>query len=118
MNQGYEPHVFDTPINRVKKFLEILRYTQNDEAKHKKEMNELKMNIKILLDKYKCQQQNTTVYTQQILVDISDNYKKFKDAEEKYELSHQKVNNVKLIIESINIRPYIHNALQEFNFEL
>jgi tRNA A37 N6-isopentenylltransferase MiaA len=108
----------ETPINRVKRFLEIYRYTQADATKKKKEMDELKMAIKILLDNYKSHQINTTVYTQQMLVDISDNYKKFKEVEEKYIFSQRKVENVKRIIESVNIRPYIHNAINEFNFEL
>lgn len=113
-----EPCVNDTPINRVKRFLEVLRYTQADATKHKKQMDELKMTIKILLDNYKAHQHNTTVHTQQMLVDISDNYKKFKEAEEKYTFSQRKVDNVKRIIESVNIKPYIYNALQQFNFEL
>jgi hypothetical protein len=113
-----EPCVNDTPINRVKRFLDILRYTQADATKHKKQMDELKMGIKILLDNYKSQQHNTTVHTQQMLVDISDNYKKFKEVEEKYITAQRKVDNVKRIIESVNIKPYIHHALQEFNFEL
>ena len=118
MSNEIEPCVNDTPINRVKRFLEILRYHQADMTKYKKEMDMHKLEIKILLSDYKIQQHNTTVHTQQMLVDITDKYKIFKEVETKYLTAKRKHENVSLIIEGVNIKPYIHNALQEFNFEL
>jgi hypothetical protein len=108
----------DTPINRVRKFLNILEYKRNDLNKYKKTMDEHKMNIKILLDKYKSQQHNITIHTQEMLVDIHDKYKIYKEAEDQYFLTLRKVENIKRNIENINIRPYINDVVDEFNFEL
>lgn len=108
----------DTPMVKVKKFLDILFYKQRDMNAYKKEMDECKMNIKMLLDRYKSQQHNVTIHTQQLLVDIHDKYTLYKTAETNYITTQQKVENIKQFIESINIKPYIYNVVQEFNYDL
>ena len=118
MSDLNDPPIQDTPINRVKKLLNILEYKRNDLNKYKKTMDDHKMGIKILLDKYKSQQNNVTVHTQEMLVDIHDKYKIYKEAEEQYFITLQRVENVQRIIQETNIRPYIYNVVKEFNFEL
>lgn len=113
-----EPFVNETPIDKVRRFLEVLRFKTNDMNKYKKDMDMGKMQIKILLDKYKSSQNNITIHTQQMLVDINDEYKKFKEMEEKYLKTKRHVDNIQRMIVNMNIKPYINNVIEEFNFEL
>lgn len=113
-----EPSNLDTPIVRVRRFLDILRYKTTDMNKYKKEMDMSKMEIKMLLDKYKSSQHTVTIHSQQLLVNINDHYLEFKDLEDKYLKTKRNVENIQRMIENINIRPYIHNVVEEFQFEL
>jgi len=113
-----ESFVNETPIDKVRRFLEVLRFKTNDMNKYKKDMDMGKMQIKILLDKYKSSQNNITIHTQQMLVDINDEYKKFKEMEEKYLKTKRHVDNIQRMIVNMNIKPYINNVIEEFNFEL
>ena len=115
---GSNEPIQDTPIDRVKKLLNILEYQMNDLNKYKKTMDDHKMGIKILLDRYKSQQQNVTVHTQEMLVDIHDKYKIYKEAEEQFFITLKRVEHVQRIIQETNIKPYIYNVVKEFNFEL
>lgn len=113
-----EPSQFDTPLTRVKRFLEILQYKQNDMTKYKKEMDSLKSDIKQMLENYKSIQTAPTIYSQKLLVNIHDKYAEFKEVEVKYFTSLQRVEYLQKVIESINIRPWINDAIDAFNFEL
>ena len=113
-----EPSQFDTPLARVKRFLEILQYKQNDLTKYKKEMDSLKSDIKQMLETYKSQTDIPTIYSQKLLVNIHDKYTEFKDVEDKYFKSRIRVEYLQKLIESINIRPCINDAIDAFNFEL
>lgn len=108
-----------TPINQVRKFLEILRFKNNDMIKYKKDMDNSKMEIKILLEKYTSSQtgiagETTTIYTQQLLVDIHDNYESYKEIENNYIKTKRNVENIQRMINNINIRPYIETVVEEF----
>lgn len=113
-----EPNETDTPINRVRRFLEILRFKNNDLVKYKNDMDNSKMEIKILLDKYTSSQSAlgdiTTIHTQQLLVDIHDNYESYKEIENNYIKTKRHVENIQRMINNINIRPYIDPVVQEF----
>jgi hypothetical protein len=121
-----EPNEMDTPINKVRRFLEILRFKNNDLIKYKNDMDNSKMEIKILLDKYTNSQstvelpggslcgQTTTIHTQQLLVDIHDNYESYKEIENNYIKTKRHVENIQRMINNINIRPYIDPVVQEF----
>lgn len=113
-----EPSQFDNPLARVKRFLEILQYKQNDMTKYKKEMDSLKLEIKQMLETYKSLQTTPTIYSQKILVSIHDKYTEFKEVEDKYLTSKIRVEYLQKLIESINIRPWINDAIDAFNFEL
>lgn len=112
-----EPNEMDTPINKVRRFLEILRFKNNDLIKYKNDMDNSKMEIKILLDKYTNSQstvETTTIHTQQLLVDIHDNYESYKEIENNYIKTKRHVENIQRMINNINIRPYIDPVVQEF----
>ena len=113
-----EPSQFDTPLARVKRFLEILQYKQNDLTKYKKEMDSLKVDIKQMLETYKSQTDIPTIYSQKLLVNIHDKYTEFREVEDKYFTSRIRVEYLQKLIESINIRPCINDAVDAFNFEL
>lgn len=113
-----EPTQFDNPLARVKRFLEILQFKQNDMTKYKKEMDSLKSEIKQMLETYKSIQTTPTIYSQKILVSIHDKYTEFKEVEDKYLTSKTRVEYLQKLIESINIRPWINDAIDAFNFEL
>lgn len=113
-----EPTQFDNPLARVKRFLEILQFKQTDLTKYKKEMDSLKSEIKQMLETYKSIQTTPTIYSQKILVSIHDKYTEFKEVEDKYLTSKTRVEYLQKLIESINIRPWINDAIDAFNFEL
>ena len=103
----------ETPLIRVRKFLEILQYRRNDMIKYKKDMDMCRSELKMLIETYK-NITETSIFSQQTIVSLHDKYNDFKELELKYNKTKKNVENIQRLINGINITSYITVILEEF----
>ena len=103
----------ETPLIRVRKFLDILQYRRNDMIKYKKQLDSCKLELKLLIETY-TNITETSVFSQQTIVSMHDKYNDFKELEIKYNKTKKNVENIQRLINGINITSYITVILEEF----